>query len=353
MYMNILDKIIENVYNNSKLKDEDLSKMIKLKQLIKDKITCFFNDNYISIKYKILDQGSYKLNTLMYLPDENEDIDMDISIFIYFSYNYKLINKINKINEIRKKLETYLNKELYIFDVNVGKCAITLTHKIQNIHFDIVFYDISKIYGQQIFYNNSLYPDAKHEEMENIIEHLKGDKNNSLKKIICFLKFIYKSIQLEKDRNLPSIAIVELVVQNYKKLENYCSKTLLKILKNGIQKLNKNFVLLTSNETKENLLNNKRRILNKENTLTMMKLIYNGLFDIYNNKKFIITDKNIKNFMTMSYILMNSENKYIMLDEYDYYSYKLIKKVDNNYKKSKLIKYLDDKLINSLYSEYE
>jgi hypothetical protein len=197
-----------------------------------------------------------KLKNKINLPPKDKGIDG-----IAIDNNDKIFALQDKF---RNELANFLNSEFYIFDVDIGKCAITLNHQINNIHFDVVFYNMSKKYGQEVYYDRQLHKDEKKEEMINIKKHLTGDKNKTLKKIICFLKFLYKSIQVEKDRNIPSIAIVELVIQNYgKKLEKSCSQTLLKILINSLEKLNKKFALLTSNKTKENLFDNKRRTIKK------------------------------------------------------------------------------------------
>jgi hypothetical protein len=83
----------------------------------------------------------------------------------------------------------------------------------------------------------------------------------------------------------------------------------------------------------------------------ILKHIYDGLLNIYQNKKYLIKELdniNTTENITMLYILTESENRYVILNEYDYYCYKLIRNIDDNYETSKIIEYFDEKLMNIL-----
>jgi hypothetical protein len=336
--MNILDTIIENVYVNTRIEKGKLEKMIDIKNSIKSKIGIFFNSCYPSYNAKISDQGSHKTHTNADLPDTSEDVDMDISVILHIKRNPS-----NIIRNIRLQLAFYLDLQSYNVDVRVskiGKCAIKFINNTNGAHFDIVFYNQSKTGCQQVFYNGELHDDAKSQENEYIINCLSGDKHNRLKKIICFLKFIYKSLPNNPKYKckLPSIAIVEMVIQCKIDIDVGNSLIILNILKTCINKLSEKFAIYTSNNTRENLLNNKRRKLPKKSTLKLLNRIYNSLTDIYNYSTMAKTN-------VLKYIITHSENKYALLDKVDYYCYKLAKKLSSvGYKNTIQMKYFNRKL---------
>lgn len=317
------DKII-NLYQNTKLDNNTITKISEIYNDLKNQITKFCTRN----KYQspeILQHGSYALNTFLLMP--NSEIDLDIGITFYCNnLNY------NNVRIFKTKLFNFLKRKKH--NVQKGKCAITL--KFDNFHIDIVVY-ISVKDKQYILWNNyEFILDNKHAQYKYIKQFT--ENNDTLKQIICFVKYIYKNIDKNKYINciLPSIAITELIISVYikkisekfkyfnsitytntfnntiNKFNNYnnnVSFLLIKILYISIHELEINFTIRNSGSNDENYLYNSKRQLHREDTINLLCDIYDSLYESYNGNKL---SKN-----NLLYDILQKKNN-LMLDKVQY-----------------------------------
>jgi hypothetical protein len=380
---NILHNIITNCYKNSHLRKNDAEKMCKMREHIIENINTFCDYNKINHPdYTI--QGSYTTHTILCLPKIN-DVDMDICVLfddtLYTHYN-------KNINKLQKELHVYLQNKIdndkknnLKVNSHIGKCAIKInTTTTYNVHFDIVLY-VKKKNMINLFYNNKWCVDSKPDfsEIRQIIAN-----NKNIRKIIMFFKYIYKNLpdmytkyccnakcnkncnQCKKKNNkkcyinkndkynkckkchrikqckLPSIVIVSLICTQYNthkqvfnKIDNV-EKEFLYCIKLSIKSLTSHFNVTLGTE---NLLNNKNRTIDKENTLLLLKKIYTDFTNFYKTQKIVLNKKD--NLVCQCF--HNSNNKYIMLNNNDYYRYKLINNnIFNGSKISELQDHFDD-----------
>lgn len=288
-----LDEIIYNIYTNSKLSQDEYNKITS--PMYNDIRTIL--ENYcelIKCDAKIKLHGSYSLNTIMKYP--TGDIDLDIGMIFNYMPNVTPLQLKNSLYEyLINKLPDLKN------NIDIGKCAITIT--LKNMHIDIVMY--KEVFGNQyVCWKNDWKQDEKDKQYEKLKDIILG--NDSVKQIICFLKFLYKSDLIESNGRLPNIAITEYVVQDYstklknfknnhkryKKEETIHKKFIEKEYKNIGHKtmsllddlyndLNNKFEIKNSG-CNENLIYNKKRKLNKKKTLNVIEMIRKNLVNYYN-----------------------------------------------------------------------
>ena len=314
----LLERIMKNVYDNSKVSKKNLTIMKDLSSYIKNKIKLYLDDNGYKNKYNFINQGSYALYTMAYIPSDN-DIDMDMGIIFQDSQE-------NSIIELKKNIFNYMKNILKDYEVKEGKCALQIKNKKLNIHFDIVIYIKKRGKEYLLWFNkekkeNIFILDNKTEEMNNLKEYIRLS-GTKIKQIIIFLKFIYKSISKSKvyskiineQNKLASIVICEIVAQYYYKLygllntDDNISIILIKILTNLCKDLRQDFSILTSNTNNENLLDNYKRNMNKNSTIFIINKILNEINNFTSNK--------IKKKMQILNKIKNHEqNKYLLLDK--------------------------------------
>jgi galactitol-specific phosphotransferase system IIB component len=340
-----LNKIMENIYDNSKVKKKNLDLMRNERDIVKDKIEKYLKEKNINCSGVIKNQGSYALNTMMYIPSE-KDMDIDMAL-IFNEYNK------NELIAYKNDIFTYLKKELKKYKLKMGKCAIQIIHKAYNMHFDIVIY--TKLNDDEfLLWDDKLIVDNKIEEIKELKSTLCGEYGKCIKKMIILLKCIYKSISNEKvynieinDKNkLASIIINELVIQFFNKLNDNekkesCGDILINILEKSSQNFDKKFILKTSNENEENLFNNYKRKLDENETKLILQKICEELKKLKNSK-------DITNDMEIMYKYYNhNENRFLMLSEMDYYAFKLSKSIydpKKRYKKTSIWHHFNKKL---------
>jgi hypothetical protein len=358
-----LSKLIKNNYNNSKLTRKDYNTTSTCYNAVKDEIK-FFCDCY-DFDHNIIQYGSYSLNTVMVYPSINNDIDIDIGV---------TLNDINENidpNDIKNDLFQYLSNKIDTNKILIEnkEIPIKITFKDLNLHIDIVIYKMCKR-TQYLGYKNEWIKENSKKQYD----ILKGaiENHDEIKQLICFLKFIYKSGKINEKSKLPSIAITEMIVQDYyEKLDKYINNYLRfnkiynkyekqKIYKkllndngyiNGFIKYEYNdigYKLLTilfdkineleisfrieNSGCNENLLNNNKRKLNKRGTINTLKKIYNELLHYYNYKIICSNDTILRN-------VFYSDNKMLLIPN-NMYSEEVI----NN--DNKLSKFYNSKVIN-------
>jgi hypothetical protein len=298
---------IENLYKNSKLSQDNISKISILYKYIRKKISQLLIDKY-KIKPNIHQHGSYALNTIIL--QKNNEIDLDLGLLIKYDDLNNLCKQKNIIiffNEIKEIIIKYfINCKKYKFKtIQDGDCAISMN--LDNFHIDIALYNGYKN-KQCLFYKNrELILDNKHIQYDKIKKILSD--NDTLKQMICFTKYIYKNIDGKifdeyKDSKIPSIAITELYINinNVINSQHDIGINLLFCLETIYDKLNNKFEILNSGNSKENLIDNHKRKLNKKNTLIVLDIIYQELCmcmngEIENNvylKKTLKNDKILK-----------------------------------------------------------
>lgn len=212
-----LDELIDNVYINSKLSKEEYEITSPIYLNISEILNKF--SEYYDLETNTIQHGSYKLNTIMMYPSKQNDIDIDIGITIN-----NLPRDVTP-QQIKKLLFNFLQKNkgiLKYHTIEQKSCAVTLKFPNEKIHVDIVVYRMNGL-NQEVAYKNNWI----HEEKNNQYEILKGitSNNNNVKKLICFLKFIYKNANFYEGYTLSSIIITEIVTQDYTdKLNEYIYK---------------------------------------------------------------------------------------------------------------------------------
>ena len=159
----LLERIMKNVYDNSKVAKKNLTIMKELSIDVKNKIKIYLDDNGYKNKYNFINQGSYALYTMAYIPSDN-DIDMDMGIIFHNSYKDDII-------KLKKKLYNYLKNILKDYVVKEGKCALQIKNKKLNIHFDVVFY--IKMFGKEFL----LWYDKEKKEIGTIFEYMNVNVN--------------------------------------------------------------------------------------------------------------------------------------------------------------------------------
>ena len=333
-----LSTLIENIYMNSKLTNDEIQNMTApTYNTIKSLIELFCKEYEYPLQ-KIILHGSYKLNTIMNYPSKY-DIDVDIGVTFDFAYDmkadviktkiYNFLKKVLAIKEIKKLFPFLANYQT----ISVGKCAITL--KLDEMHIDIVVY--RNIFNKQyVAWKDKWIVDEKDKQYEFLGNILA--KNDKLKQLIYFFKFLYKSSSnlITKDSKLASIVITEIVAQNWnRKLDLFKKKNkrfnneeyddigvkLINLLHETRMKLIRNFEVLNSGCNENLIFNEKReRYLDEDNTLNVLKVIYDGLIYYHNNKK-IDADNEIFN-----KLFLNNKNRFMILSKEKYKKFR-----DNEY----------------------
>ena len=312
-----LSKLIEHVYYNSKLTAEEYGEVAKpIYNNIRVLLEHYCNKIEYSSNIKL--HGSYALNTIMNSP--SGDIDLDIGL------TFDKLSNVSPMT-IKENLYNYLINELphLEHDIDIGKCAITIS--LQDIHIDIVIY--KKVFGNQyVAWKDDWKQDEKDKQYEKLKDTISG--NHKVKQLICFIKFIYKNAKFQKNCILPSIAITELVVQDYcvkfkefkksnprykrpetihkkfiEKEYSNIEEKLLSLLTDTCINLNNKFEIVNSG-CKENLIHNKKRQLHKKNTIDTIKQIRDELLNYSTNLLFCYSSTALRN-------VFFSENKWLLL----------------------------------------
>jgi hypothetical protein len=284
-----LKHLINSVYENSKLTQDQISNISRIYKILKNDVHEFCTNNKLP-EPQILQHGSRALNTIVNLP--SEDIDLDIGI----TFDSKMLAKKN-MNIVRKKMYIFFNGRYKHTTTEMNKCAITISFK--GFHIDIVIYK-ETYWNQYVIWKGKWKLDKKNKQY-NILKEV-TQNNDDAKKLISFLKFIYKSGNISASAILPSIAITELIVQDFnekfnefkeeykeeykdefireifiqREYENL-NKKLLNLLNETIINLSNNFEILNSG-SEENLIDNTKRSLDRDDTLNVLIDIYDGLF---------------------------------------------------------------------------
>ncbi len=355
-----LNEIINNIYKNSKLSAEEYQNQTSP---IYTKITeCLqkFAD-YCKLETNVIQHGSYKLNTLLMYPSKYNDIDIDIGMTIS-NLRTEIEPKI-----IKQLLFDYLKKSKLKYDsIEQKSCAITLKFKKDNIHVDIVVYRMNNG-KQEVAWKNKWIHEEKNQQYE-ILKNVTSN-NDSVKKIICFLKFLYKNGKINEGYELPSIILTEIVIQDYanefkkfvnkkypyqsneyfinnldkiknlfEKKEYYnIGKKLLTLLEDTYDKFLTKFELKNSGGHNENFFNNHKNIgkkkLEKDKVLGGLFQIYKELYNYYNEQYVRLNDIILRN-------VLYGSNKMLILPEEIYGQYK-----NNSYKTNKYIERYFNKCI--------
>lgn len=299
MQTDFVDNLIENVYRNSRISNTNRSMLSICKKLIID----LLKKELYGYRIKFINQGSYATFTQI----SNSD-DLDIDIGVVFHRNYKSPTKYRKkIYDILTENETMME----IFTIEpMGKCCVKMILKDVGLNDNSIKFEISvykKIYEKvnMGFYKGRNYVsfvkkiphlyfgignkwkrDEKVKQMMFVKKKLAQD--NDVRKIIMFLKSL--KLCFDDEIKIPSIIILEIVIQNYDYNDNVSTNTikLLNLLINVHTKFKKKYELFISGDnSKENLLNNDIRRFDKNKLLNFIIQLCNDIVSMCHNSSFV------------------------------------------------------------------
>lgn len=272
-----LNTLIENVYENCRVKRDERNRLIKYRDIIIVKL----KHNLTDVTF--LNQGSFSTFTQLITSD-----DLDVDIGIIFKSNIRS----NKIGALKQKIyKILLNCEEIkqnFYNIKIGARCIKLFPKYGLYRNPIVSFEISiykKIRGVLMFaYGNKWKIDNKQYQMKYLKDRLA--ENDGKREIVMFLKFIV-SLHNNWYEYFKSIIILEFVIKNYPDDEKISiSDKLILTLINFYEKVSNRFELLVSanSPNRENLLNNEFRRVDKNKFLFYLHELICNIYIIKINK---------------------------------------------------------------------
>lgn len=266
-----LDNLIENVYTNCKVSQEERNDLIKYRDIITNILKYDLND------ITIVKQGSFATFTQIITSD---DFDIDIGVKLncniaehkIISIKHKIYNILSNSDEIQQ----------YFSEIELGTCCIKLYPRYdlcrnRNVMFEISIYKETND-GLFFAYDNKWKLDNKERQMKYLKNRLA--ENDGKREIVMFLKY-FVSLNNKWKKYFKSIIILEFVIKYFPDNATLSiSEKLLKTLCDFYVKINNRFELLVSanNSNRENLLKNDFREFNKNE---FINYLYDLIFNIY------------------------------------------------------------------------
>lgn len=240
--LEILDEISVGFNNNDEKSKKLKSKVDEVRRVLESTGSVLENrslefrvdlNNSIDSKTypnsQIFFQGSYAISTA--IKHKNYDVDADLGFFI----------KETLAEDARLKVYKTLENAFPKYDVNLRKPCIEIDFK-DGYKIDVAIYSDNNSYEDTVFFHNaisgneSVLPAKPKQIVTSFKEYLSNNqiKRNVIRLMKHFMKNIQKSLRIDDDNKLPSIALMLISAQKFHPSESSVTE---EILETNLKKL--------------------------------------------------------------------------------------------------------------------